>query len=353
MKKPKLKLIMTVFMCILLSLSLAGCEKEIDMDEEGEEVFKPGNKKDDDELICGGRTTKIDDKAPKEIKSKDITEFSASFSLNGDWQAEDPRNRDWRAFTFTVKADENGDLIACEETDGVSMPADEKLLTGLQEAIDKNDLVKRNGVYDVTAGLPPEYQRCDMEVTYRSGEVLYFAEDNNPLGKWQRDICKVFMDWFADNGNDFLLPPLETSKISRIDITFREGSIIKWYSGITVDDNDAIDGETYLFGRSVYDYDTKSSVSDDYVKFPKDYYDRITEILSKYRISQYKDVPPYANWRQDEFDSDPDSDDLKLEIYIEYEDGSILNIRTSKQFVFDEIRPILDEVLEYQDSLFE
>jgi len=337
----------------MLSLSVAGCEKETDVVEEEEEVFKPQKKKDDDDIICGGTTTKIDDKAPKEIKSKDITEFYAVFSLYGEWQSEDQRNSDWRAFEFTVKADENGDLIACEETDGVSMPADEQLLTGLQEAIDKNELVKRNGVYNVTAGLPPEYQECNMKVTYGSGEVLYFAEDNDPEGRWQRDICKVFMDRFADNGNDFLLPPLETSKISRIDIVLREGNIQKWYSGITVGDEDAIDGETYLFGRSVYDYDTKSSVSDDYVRFPEDYYDRITEILSKYRMSQYKDVPPYANWRQDEFDSAPDLDDLNLKIYIEYEDGSILNINTSKQFIFDELRPVLDEVLEYQDSLFE
>ena len=147
------------------------------------------------EIICGGTIDNTDPDAPKVIESTEITEFSVAFFLAERWTGEDDHR-----FDFEVKPDENGVLTAYEHYSGVQYPADEDLLIALQEVIVQNNLAAMNGIYEVTAGLPPEYQPRILKVKYASGETLSYTVDNDPYEAWAMQICDVFAEWFHEKG---------------------------------------------------------------------------------------------------------------------------------------------------------
>ena len=142
----------------MLLMGLSGCQKE------PEPIIEP-------EPVDGEGTNKTDYNAPKEIASKDITSFSASFFQANRWTSTDNHS-----FEFCISLDENGAMTASEEVSGVRVPADETLLHAVQEIIDKYDLVKKNGVYEVNYSLSPEYQKCTLTADYASGEKLSFTD---------------------------------------------------------------------------------------------------------------------------------------------------------------------------------
>ncbi|MBO6209957.1 MAG: hypothetical protein J6N99_04635, partial [Schwartzia sp.] len=153
MNRKRGKMIMAALFSLLTFLGLGGCASAIDRPE------------------CGGTTDKTDHNAPKTIVSKDLTSFYAHFYLRGEWS---PGKGD-RFYTVEVRNNEQGILTAAVWTDSlkdarVSLPADETLLTKLQSIIDERHLAGNNGVYRVTAGLPPEFQKCHFNANYASGE---------------------------------------------------------------------------------------------------------------------------------------------------------------------------------------
>ena len=149
--------------------------------------------------IDGGVTDKTDHHAPKTIISKEITEFNVhAFIFN------ESKEGEGSVYTFTVKK-EGSVLMASESHSGSRSPADEKLLRKLQNVIDKYELVKRNGTYHVTAGLPAEFQPCNFETVYASGEVLRFTIDSEPDAEWAKEIYLIFATWFAQKGNGGLV----------------------------------------------------------------------------------------------------------------------------------------------------
>ena len=145
----------------------------------------------DEEIICGGNTKNNDPEAPKVIESTEIVGFSLAVFLAERCTAEEDHR-----FDFQIKTDENGVLTAYEHHSGIRCPADETLLDALQEVISQNNLAAMNGIYDVTAGLPPEYKPRRLDVEYASGETLYYTVDNDPYEAWAVQICDVFADWF-------------------------------------------------------------------------------------------------------------------------------------------------------------
>lgn len=148
-----------------------------------------------EEIICGGNTKDNDPNAAKVIESADITEFSVAFFL-----AERCTEDDDHRFDFQIKPDKNGVLTAYENHAGISSAADETLLNALQEVIAKNNLAAMNGIYDITSGLPPEYQPRKLKVDYASGETLRYTVDNDPYETWAVEICDIFADWFHTKG---------------------------------------------------------------------------------------------------------------------------------------------------------
>ncbi len=190
MGKRFIKRVISVMLCTVTLLCFGGCfgHKQ-----------KPSP-------VSGGTVDKTDYDAPKIIESKEITDFSASFFLRNEKQG----GWDGRKYSFKVYKNESGVLTAEEEKLKISAPADDKLLKALQGVIDEQKLVQKNGICKYTSGLAPAFQPCNCTVNYASGEKLTFTENNNPEAEWAQKIYSVFAEWFAENGDDTLLPEDET-----------------------------------------------------------------------------------------------------------------------------------------------
>ena len=338
---------MAVLLGLLTLFGLGGCKEDAAPEPEP---------------IDGGTTTHTDANAPKVIESKDITEFSVDFYLSNRWRGDEEH-----FFSFRIQ-DVGGVLTASEERSGASQPADEALLTALQQVIDEYDLAQFNGIYQVTAGLPPECQPRTLRVEYASGEILTFTENNEPEAAWAERVYEVFADWFAANGNDALRPAGETSLVTRLDLRMREGRLWTEYGGINVQDEDAIGGQTYLLQQDVYNEELQETVKENYIQFPEGHYEALTEILDrhgvvlKYDFSRYdREAGNYGNHDEGYFgfgtkttaDGEEDAEDLYLHLYVEYESGRRMTIETRKASEIEGLQPLIRDLLAYFEPLFE
>ena len=330
------KIIMAALFSLLTFLGLGGCASAIDRPE------------------CGGTTDRTDHNAPKTIASKELTDYYAHFYLRGEWS---PGRKD-RFYTVEVRKDEQGILTATVWTDSlkdarVSFPADEKLLTQLQAIIDERKLAGRNGVYRVTAGLPPEFQACHFKAGYASGEKLEFTENNNPDAEWTRETYLAFAEWFAAKGDESLLPPkLTYGPIKDCSFTLTgEGRKIH-ISPVHVQEKDAINGERLLLGRTAYDPEAKSWERDEYVLIPEDYLEQIHTILSAHdlRVFDWHSVLYRERKMKDE---EKDFFRPVLQIHVHFADGKRLQIDTNDAGDIETLRPLVQELLAYHDSLFD
>ncbi len=301
-----------------------------------------GDDTDVEEPICGGVTDKTDPDASKSIKSDEITDFYTNFYLAWRWRGDDRDDYRTHQFEFSVKPDGTGKLSASESNSGVSLPADEKLLKALQAVIREDGLESENGVYEVTAGLPPEYWPCELTVSYDSGEKLTFTEDNNPDAEWAEDIYDIFAGWFKENGDDSLYPDKYTAKATRFSLEYYDH------------------GEIMDFSTALKDVNGNTPV------LPDDYYDRITEIFSKYDMALKYDFSMFnheellinnhdlgfygMSGHKPDYD-EPDSEDAFVDIYVEYDDGDRFNIETKKESEIEGMKPMLDEFAEYHREL--
>lgn len=333
----------------------ADTESDTESDTEDDAVV-------DGEVIDGGSINNSDPDAPKEIESVEITEFYAKF-YSGTRFYDDEMGGSFYEF---IIQNENGKLVASETNTGLRAEADDELLSSLAEYISDEGLAMMNGTSDVTAGLPPEYQPCEVDVTYSSGENIYFTYDNNPYDEWSEKLVDVFADWFSKQGMDGLYIA-EPEQVTELFIDFYEDGIWYMYGGAEVEDDKAIDGENYLLEKSVSDVGEQKSLEGSYVVFPDDYYERIGEIVSKYsvyrkyRFSSYsRENNDYSNHDNGYFgmgtntDADEaDSSDTLLEIEIEYESGERVFIETKKPSELEGLRSMLTELMDYHDSLFE
>ena len=331
-----------------LLMGLSGCQKE------PEPVTEP-------EPVDGEGTNRTDYNAPKEIQSKDITAFSTSFFQANRWTSTENHT-----FEFRVSPDETGAVTALEENSGVRVPADETLLRSVQEIIDKYDLVKKNGVYEVNYSLSPEYQKCTLTADYASGEKLSFTDLNDPYAQWSEEIYDVFSQWFLQQGNESLLPEKETSPVSRISFSYEQDSIEYDYSVVQVSEENAVDGDIYPLMLTVYDRKEEKSVSVDYRKVPEDFYERITEILFKYDPVTKYDFSSYSHknnnygnhedgyfgWGSSPTEEEPDEEGEGVSLYLEYEDGKHINIETRKHSELEGMKPMIGELADYYSSLF-
>ncbi|MCR5789069.1 MAG: hypothetical protein K6G83_04195 [Lachnospiraceae bacterium] len=290
----------------------------------------------EEEPISGGVTDKTDPNAPKEIRSDEISDFDAEFYLGWRWMGEDDHN-----FAFSVKPDEEGTLIAAEDNSGISLPADEKLLTALQEVIREYDLASMNGVYQVTAGLPPEFRPCKVTVRYASGEELTFTMDNDPEAEWAEDIYTVFAQWFKEQGNDALYPARTDAVVTRVSI-------------------DYVDPGQELF------FDSAAKNPDGAVTLPDDYYETITQILDRYDVLLKYDYSLF-NHESGQVDNhdlgfygmgdprpdhgEPDLEDTVFDLYVEYDDGKRINIETKKASELTGMQPMIEELLSLHEFL--
>ena len=324
-------------------------------------LFGACDKKIEEEPVEGGNTVMIDNNAPKHISSKKIIGFSAPVFLSNRYSGEESHE-----FEFAVeKVDDK--LMAVEKVNDVSMEADEDFLNSLQEIIDKYDLASLNGIYDVTAGLPPECQGNEIKVEYESGEVLSFTKNNEPFAWWAEDVYDLYASYFTANGNDSLNPHWESSPVTRVILELRKDGIKTRYSDVNVSQEKAIKGETHLLCKSMYNLKKDKDIGDKYILFPEDYFEKIADILeaydivNKYRLSSYNyETRSYSNHDEGFFGfsglrpdhSEKDSDDLYVTLHIVYESGTRVNIDTAKLSEIEAMQPLLKQLEAYLEGLF-
>jgi len=311
---------------------------------------------------AGGGINQTDHDAPKEIESKELTSFETDFCLETRWNSEEGI-----FFDFAVKEDGSGDLTAAEKILGISCPADSSLMGGLQDIIERYDLASRNGIYETNFSLAPEYQKCSLTASYASGESLAFTDLNDPYAEWAEEVYDLFAAYFAEHGDESLYPAKEESLIKRIRLEYTADGKTYSYSDTNVPEEMAIDGERHLFNREIYFAESYEEVSDDYILFPEDFCACVTEIIAgtdlvrRYDFSRYDHLnDDYGSHDEGYFgmgglttkDGEPDSEDLDLDLYIEYESGRRLNIETKKASEIEGIRPIAEALTAYYDPLF-
>ena len=316
-----------------------------------------------DEYITGGTTDRTDADAPKEIVSKDIASFDASFILFTRWTADEDDN----AYHFTVQPDESGVLTAKEEYRGISLPADGELLAALQEVIDAQELASMNGIYRVTAGLAPEYQPGGLTVRYQSGETLSFTTDNNPYALWSEQTYDVFAAWFAARDNRSLYPSEELGTVTGFMLEYTEEGLFRRYCDTTVSERFAIDEETHLLERYVYDSVTSVRVSEQHRLIPDDYFSRVSGIVSSYSLVRKYDFSRYDHAEGDfghhdrgyyGFAAEPvpanesDAANRLLVLRLQCDSGETISIETAKISEIEGMKPMITELLDYNSSLF-
>ena len=285
----------------------------------------------EDEPVCGGITDLTDHDAPKEIQSDEINDYYARFYSSWRWMGEDDH-----FFEFSVKHDENGQLTVYENYSGNHVPADEELLSSLQAVIRKYKLTSWNGYYKTTAGLPPEFQPCNLNVNYVSGEHLRFTMDNDPDAEWVEDTYTIMADWFAAHGNDALRPTRPASVVTRLNFDYQ-------------------DPETD------YSFHTGMPDSEEYGKLPPDLLKNVTAVFDKYDVLIKYDFSIYNHdsGRIDNHEegfygfggdhpdhSEQNLPDTHLDIYAEFDDGDRINIMTSKASELEQMRPMIEELMD-------
>ena len=295
-----------------------------------------------EEPVSGGTTDKTNPKAPTVIESKEITSFSSSFRLYDIWSVE----HELIEYRFEIAPDENNVLMASEEESGIRFPADDALLSSLQQVIDDQHLASRNGVYRVTAGLPPEFQQCTFKTGYASGETLSFTVNNELESAWGRAVKDVFADWFALQGDDSLAVPKEAKQVTELKFKLILDGYSYRFQPYKVKDLDAINGQTLLLLGSASKSEDGSQLYGGTIPYPSDYFDRISEILLR-----YTNVLNASNATYTSETIDPKI--KSLELYITYENGRRLNIRTDGPRRIEALRPVLNELIEYHQSLFD
>ena len=332
-KNQKQHRIMIILAVALLAMhAICGCT--VARNQVNEPVTEP-----DPGPIDGGVTNRTDADAPKFIESKEICDFDATFCLYGEWS----EGNSTCFYTFAIKP-ESGELTASESTTGVSAKADDELLGALQQIIDEQELVKLNGTYEVTAGLPPEFWPCTLNVNYESGENLTFTYDNDPDAEWAKEMYLAFADWFEKQGKDDLIPPSSpVSPVTNVMIEFEDPEDGTWYDYSIFEK----DNGTPVICRSIGDGFQEITFED-----PDGFFDEVNETVGRYDLRKYDERSVLCDYPRTEADLDnPFAASLQLTFWIG--DDEQFSICTSDPAGIDELRPLVNELMACFDARFD
>ena len=311
----------------------------------------------DNEVIDGGNTVFVDEEAPKEIHSGVIIEYHADFYCATRWRI--PDSMEW--FHFSVARNRDGILIASETGSRLEYPADQELLNRLQKVIAGNDLVKKNGLHDVTAGLAPEYAAGGLNVIYDSGETLRFTTDNDPYALWSEETYDVFADWFSEHGMNGLYPDEDHSPILSFWMEERENG--RELSFFTQSENTKNSHPVLEMERC--DLKKETVEEEKRIPIPKDYFQRITAILSAFHVARAYDFSTYSHtsgsFRNHEdgyfgmgphSEKEEDSKDRFFLLHALYESGKRIHIETRKESELNGMKDLTDTLKDFHASLF-
>ena len=233
----------------------------------------------DERIVNGGTHRSQDTGAPKVIESGNIIDFQTyCYWYNKDyWRSE--------AVRFSVRR-ENSEGPFILTRDDTRVETDESFLAKLQEIIEKHKLVSKNGQYEHTYGIPPEFTDYEIKAVYDSGEELHFITNGGPESPWCADLRKALCDELVRHGIEDMLPPIEDRRIARFDLKFNEWPLNTSYATIRTEDDE--DGKRPVhFVKMVFNNETKSSEGMKIITIPDGFYARITELVDQTGLKEY------------------------------------------------------------------
>ena len=236
-------------------------------------------KEPDERIVNGGTHRSQDTGAAKVIESKNIIDFQTyCYWYNKDqWRSE--------AVRFSVRR-ENSEGPFILTRDDTKVETDGSFLTKLQEIIEKHKLVSKNGQYEHTYGIPPEFTDYEIKAVYDSGEELHFITNGGPESLWCADLRKALCDELVRHGIEDMLPPIEDRRIARFDLKFNEWPLKTSYATIRTEDDE--DGKRPVhFVKMVYNNETKSSEGMKIITIPEGFYAHITELVDQTGLKDY------------------------------------------------------------------
>ena len=182
------------------------------------------------DVIDGGTRDESDYDAPKEIESHELVSFETEFFRNSDWVYDKERYYD-----FKLKKSEDGTFVVTEGyNDDLRSETDADFAAKLDQLIRDQDLIRLNGMSRQTYGILPEYGPYLLRAEYASGEKLYFYINDDPNAAWTFAMLDLFAREFGAHGVNDLLPPKETSEMTRFSLEYAFDDIRYCYGEIIV-----------------------------------------------------------------------------------------------------------------------
>ncbi len=152
----------------------------------------------------GGRDEYADPGAALNIISKDIVNFECRFDCSNFYLSDEKRNYPYFYCVFSLERKGDSALCKTQTVSNLDFETPLSALDDLQALIDEYDLVKYNGIFNHTSGLPEGYG-VFFSVEYASGEKLSFKDNQHVMigDKATMALHDFFQDLTEDAGHRF------------------------------------------------------------------------------------------------------------------------------------------------------
>ena len=216
----------------------------------------------------------------KEIKSKNIVEFSAYFCSYKQFEFSRPEFLNPKV----TKDPNTGDFIlSCGYGD---IKTDKEFLDKLQELIERNSLVKENGHALRIDGLPPEFQPYSFKAVYDSGEVLSFNVGGNPTAPWCVELRKLLCKEHAKHGIEDMLPPKEDRNVVRFDLKYFGWPRNIKYNNIFMQGDD-YNKRGFHYMKEIWNRETGECECDRIITVDEAFFKHISELIEELDLRDY------------------------------------------------------------------
>lgn len=284
--------------------------------------------------VSGGRTERHEKRAP--IKSNDLKELNTSFYIRP--RAYMSKFADFYDIKF--KPIENNKFkLSCNDN-SVVVGAD--VAKGIQAIIKEYNLESKNGLYSVTAGLPPEYQGMNFKAVYASDEKLSFTENNNPDSAWRIMLFRYVRETLIAHGDTTYVIKDDGQKIERMNLEYSAGDgILYTYDNITAED-----GNEHIY-REVWDKNADKLVSEVSIPIPAGYYDGMNKLVEELGLA----------WVANDMRYNQKTDVTKESYCYFYAGNSDFNNLFSSTYrgeeMTDNIKSLISQLRKYMDKPFD
>ena len=211
---------------------LCGCDGPIKKDIT---ILKPEIIEPIEIPVSGGRDENVDENAPKEIKSEDLTYFDSWFANNesqelewGKYFLKAELGEDGKVTGSYYYMDKNGDFTPLE----FLFETDASFMKEINEIVKKSKIAAWNGYYGHTNGIPEDYGFA-IDAKYASGERLYCSD--NAANYYNEETMEALNALFYDRSG--AKEYHNTDRLQNVYYSIYERDVYGFYAYIFEDPN--------------------------------------------------------------------------------------------------------------------